>query len=220
MQHSVSSLFSAADHERITAAVRQAEKQTSGEIVPYVVGRSDSYEEAEWRCGALLGAAALAAFSIVYSYTGIWLPLSVAELVIVALLAGGLGVILPKMVPALKRLFAGDLLMERRVAQRAAEAFVSEEVFKTRDRTGILIFLSILEHKVLVLGDSGINAKVKAEEWTDVVRRIVTGIRSGKPADGLIDGITQCGMLLQKRGVAIRQDDTDELSDTLRTNDK
>jgi putative membrane protein len=219
MQQTVSSLFSAADREHIAAAVREAESKTSGEIVPYVVGQSDSYEEAEWRCGALLGAATLAAFSIVYTYTSVWLPLNVAELVIAGLLMGGLGVILPKFVPPLKRVFAGNSLMERRVAQRAAEAFVGEEVFKTRDRTGILIFLSILEHKVLVLGDSGINVKVKPDEWHDVVRRIVAGIRSGKPAEGLIDGINQCGTLLQKHGVAIRQDDADELPDSLRTND-
>ncbi len=220
MQQSVSSLFSPADRERIAAAVRKAESRTSGEIVPYVVGRSDSYEEAEWRCGALLGAATLAAFSIIYSYTSIWLPLSVAELVIAALLAGVVGVLLPKMIPPVKRLFAGEALMHTRVAQRAAEAFISEEVFKTRDRTGILIFLSMLEHKVLVLGDSGINAKVKPEDWNDIVNRIVLGIRSGKTAEGLLDGIEQCGILLQKHGVAIRPDDTDELPDSLRTNDK
>ena len=220
MPQPVSSLFSSADRDRIAAAVRQAESKTSGEIVPYVVGRSDSYEEADWRCGALLATATLAAFSIIYSYTSIWLPLTVAELVIAALLAGGLGVLLPRMIPALKRLFAGNALIERRVAQRAAEAFVSEEVFKTRDRTGILIFLSILEHKVLVLGDSGIHAKVKPEDWHDIVSRVVSGIRSGKPAEGLIDGIVQCGVLLQRHGVAIRPDDTDELSDSLRTDDK
>jgi putative membrane protein len=220
MQLPVSSLFSAADRENIAAAVREAERKTSGEIVPYVVGQSDAYEEAEWKCGSLLGAAALATFSIIFSYTSIWLPLSVAELVIAALLAGALGVLLPKLFPALKRMFAGEALMHRRVAQRAAEAFVSEEVFKTHERTGILIFLSILEHKVLVLGDSGINAKVKPEEWQEIVKRIVAGIRAGKPAEGLIDGITQCGTLLQKHGVAIRQDDTDELPDTLRTSDK
>src|SRR5512140_1268393 len=148
MPQPVSLLFTDADRERIAAAVRQAESKTSGEIVPYVVGQSDAYEEAEWRCGGLLGASTLAAFSIVYSYTSIWLPLSVAELIIAALLAGALGVILPKMIPSLKRLVAGNALMERRVGQRAAEAFVSEEVFKTRDRTGILVFLSILERKV------------------------------------------------------------------------
>jgi putative membrane protein len=219
MRQSVSSLFSAADRERIAAAVHQAESKTSGEIVPYVVGRSDAYEEADWRCGALLGTATLAAFSIAYSYTSIWLPLSVAELVLAALLAGAFGVILPKFVPPLKRLFTGNHLMEQRVAQRAAEAFLSEEVFRTRERTGILVFLSILEHKVLVLGDSGINAKVKPEEWHDIVTRIVSGIGSGKPAEGLIDGILQCGVLLEQRGVAIRPEDTDELSDSLRTND-
>jgi len=220
MDQPTSSVFSAADRERIAAAVRQAESRTSGEIVPYVVGRSDAYEEAEWRCGALLGATTLAAFSTIYSYTSIWLPLSVAELVIVSLLAGGLGVILPKVIPPMKRLIAGERQMQRRVEQRAAEAFISEEVFKTRERTGILIFVSILEHKVLVLGDSGINAKVKPEEWNDVVSRVVSGIRSGRPAEGLIDGIAQCGELLQKRGVDIRRDDTDELSDSLRMDDK
>lgn len=220
MQQSVSSLFSTADRERIAAAVRQAESRTSGEIVPFAVGRSDSYEEADWRCSALLGTAALAAFSIIYSYTSIWLPLNVAELVIIALIAGVVGVFLPRAIPSLKRLFAGNELMDRRVAQRATEAFVSEEVFKTRDRTGILIFLSMLEHKVLVLGDSGINAKVKPEDWNDIVNRIVSGIRSGKTVEGLLDGIERCGMLLQRHGVAIRQDDTDELPDSLRTDDK
>ncbi len=220
MQEPVSTLFSDSDRERVSVAVRQAESKTSGEIVPYMVGRSDNYEEAEWRCGALLGAVTLAAFSIIYSYTSIWLPLSVAELVIAVLLAGGLGVVLPKILAPLKRVFAGHLLMQRRVAQRAAEAFVSEEVFETRERTGILIFLSILERKVLVLGDSGINAKVKPGDWDDIVKRIVSGMRSGKPVEGLIDGIAQCGALLQKHGVALRPDDTDELSDSLRTDEK
>jgi putative membrane protein len=219
MEHSVSSLFSTADRERIAAAVQQAERRTSGEIVPYVVGQSDLYEEAEWRCGALVGAVTLAAFSTIYTYTSIWLPLSVAELVIVTLIAGALGVIVTKFVPPLKRFFAGRHLLERRVAQRAAEAFVSEEVFMTRERTGILIFLSLLERKVLVLGDSGIHAKVKQEEWHDIVKRIVEGIRSGKLTEGLIHGIQQCGVLLEKHGVAIRPDDTDELSDALRTKD-
>jgi putative membrane protein len=109
--------------------------------------------------------------------------------------------------------------MERRVHQRATEAFLSEEVFNTRDRTGILIFLSLLERKVLVLGDSGINARVQQSDWHDIVQRVVSGIRSGKPAEGLTDAIHQCGLLLQKHGIAIRPDDKDELSDSLRTSD-
>jgi putative membrane protein len=69
---------------------------------------------------------------------------------------------------------------------------------------------------VLVVGDSGINAKVKQAEWEDVVQRVVGAIRAGKPAEGLIAAIQQCGVLLQKREVERRADDRDELADSLR----
>jgi putative membrane protein len=106
------------------------------------------------------------------------------------------------------------------VALRAADAFISEEVFKTRDRTGILIFLSLEEHKVLVVGDRGIDAKVDRSEWEDVVARIVRGINIGHPADGLVDAIAQCGVLLEKHGFQRRQDDTNELPNRLRVGKK
>ena len=105
------------------------------------------------------------------------------------------------------------------MAQRAAEAFVSEEVFNTRDRSGILIFLSLLEHRVMVVGDTGINARVKAQEWHAIVKTIVDGIVAGRPAEGLIEGIRQRGALLALKGVARRSDDRDELPDSLRMSD-
>jgi putative membrane protein len=115
--------------------------------------------------------------------------------------------------------FAGQSVIARRVEQRAAEAFIREEIFRTRDRTGVLIFLSLQERKVLVVGDTGINAKVTKEDWHDVVRRVVEGIRHGNPAEGLIDSIRQCGVLLERRGVPRRPDDRDELADSLRIGD-
>ena len=96
------------------------------------------------------------------------------------------------------------------------KAFVDEEVFSTRDRTGILIFISLLEHRIEVLGDTGINNKVSSDEWIDVVGRIRDGIRSGKTAEGMIEAIDMCGRLLERSGVEIREDDTDELPNTLR----
>ncbi len=106
--------------------------------------------------------------------------------------------------------------MERRVQQRAAEAFITEEVFDTKDRTGVLIFLSLLEHCVLVVGDSGINAKVEQAEWADVVQTVVSSVRKGKAADGLVSAIQKCGDLLRREGLKRRGDDQDELPDYLR----
>jgi putative membrane protein len=220
MSLSVSRWFAQPDLDRIAAAVEDAERKTSGEIVPYVVDHSDHYEEAEWRCGALLAVFVFAVIIVFHRFTDVWLPLDIAETTLATLVAGVAGMLAVKFIPPVKRFFAGRALMDRCIAQRAAEAFVAEEVFDTRERTGILIFVSILEHRVLVVGDSGINAKVKQNEWHDVVRRILEGIRAGKPAEGFIEGIRQCGVLLERRGVERRSNDRDELPDALRMSDR
>jgi len=213
-------LFSAGDLELITAAVRQAERKTSGEIVPYFVERSDAYEEAVWRGGALLGSLAAFVLASIHLFSEQWHGLGLVEVVLLVGGASGLGMALVYWIPALKRLLAGDTLLEQRVAQRAAQAFIAEEVFQTRDRTGILLFLSHLEHKVLVVGDSGINSKVDQSEWENVVSTMVKGVNEGRPAEGLIEAIDICGMLLQKHGVKRRKKDVNELSNRLRVASK
>ena len=116
----------------------------------------------------------------------------------------------------LMRLFAGRHLMDRRVEQRAAEAFISEEVFATEKRTGILIFLSILERRVIVIGDAGIHAKVRQDDWHGIVRLIVDAIRARRPSDGLVEGIRRSGALLAAHGVTRSPGDRDQLPDNLR----
>ncbi|MEP0821614.1 MAG: hypothetical protein HRF44_02065 [Ignavibacterium sp.] len=208
--------FSSEDLERISRAVKEAEKRTSGEIVPYFVERSDGYDVAAWRGGALFASIAIVAIALLHLFTETWHGLGPLEIGIITLGALGLGVFITHQVAPLKRLLAGNDLLELRVAQRAAQAFISEEVFKTRDRTGILLFLSLLEHKVLVVGDSGISARVEQSEWEDVVETITRGIRTGKPADGLIEAIQKCGVLLQRKGVRRRRADRNELENRLR----
>lgn len=219
MPRLASTPFAQADLDRITAAINEAESKTSGEIVPYVVDKSDAYEDAIWRAALLFALVTLSGFVIARQFTEAWLP----DLKVIALavtLAAGLGLLLVNYVPALKRLFAGNNMLDLRVYQRAAEAFIEEEVFGTRDRTGVLIFLSLLERRVIVIGDTGINTKVEPSEWNEVVQRVVAGMRSGMTADGLIDAIKQCGLLLQQHGVERRTDDRDELSDRLRVGDQ
>lgn len=216
MPSSFDKYFSAEDLKRIEEAVKTAEQETSGEIVPYVVHMSDTYDEAMWRAGAALGACALTVFVLFHNFSASWQPFEMMHLAFVTLGAGAIGALLARFSEPVRRLFAGRDVMDKRARQRAAEAFITEEVFDTRDRTGILIFLSLLEHEVVILGDSGINAKVKQEEWDGIVKTIVDGIRSEKTAEGLIDAIRQCGELLKREGVARKQDDSDELPNALR----
>jgi putative membrane protein len=209
-------LFSQSDLDRIAETVRAAESKTSGEIVPYFVNQSDDYGIARWRGGAAVAAVALIAALTVQMMSTTWVPLGILELSGTVVGAYLLGILLIRVFPSFRRLMAGHTLMGHRVSQRASLAFLSEEVFKTRERTGILIFLSFFERRVIVLGDSGINAKVAQSEWDGIVQTIVKSTKQGKPADGLVDAIRQCGELLQQHGVERRRDDTDELSDSLR----
>jgi len=219
MRHTMKEMFPESSQKRIQEAVKEAESRTSGEIVPFVVNRSDEYAEAEWRCGAFFAILALLVLSILRTVIWLWIPIDFTVTVLSILLSGLLGYLITRMSPWAKRLFAGTRLMERRVAQRAAGAFISEEVFNTRHRTGILIFLSLFERRVMVLGDTGINKKVQHEDWESITQRIAGGIISGNPVEGLSEGIRMSGELLHKHHVDRGNDDTDELPDSLRMSD-
>ncbi len=206
------------DLDRIRAAVAEAERRTSGEIVPYLVERSGGYEVAVWR-GASMAAlgAMLAAVLVLQVYDGWGLGWLYASwgLALVASLAGVAGALLATAAPV-KRVLAGEARLARRVHRRASIAFLEEEVFSTRDRTGILLFVSLFEHRIEVLGDTGINEQVSADEWIEVVDTVRRGIKQGRLADGLVEAIGRCGKLLEEKGVAIKPDDTDELPDSIR----
>ena len=207
------------DRLRIKETIRAAEAQTSGEIVPLLVPKSDHYEVAVWKGGGIAAVLALAfAFVIFYTYDGWgfgWLHTGWGT-AFLALVSGTAGALLGAFVPPVKRFLIGGEAMTRAVHRRAMKAFVEEEVFGTRDRTGILLFISLFEHRIDVLGDSGINEKVSVDEWADIVQTIQAGIKKGRLVDGLVEAIEKCGHLLERSGVEIRADDTDELSNELR----
>jgi putative membrane protein len=209
-------LFPPEDQKRIKLAVEETETVVSGEIVPFVVDRSDEYEEAEWRAGAAASALVLCTLTLLHELFQGWVPSVAVGMVLPSVVAFIAGMATARFVPAVRRWFAGRRTMRRRVETRAAAAFLREEVFNTRERTGILLFISLLEHEVLVLADSGINARVKGGAWNGIVGTITDGIRRGRPADGIVEAIRQCRALLLDAGFRARADDRDELSDDLR----
>lgn len=204
--------FTTEELARIEAAVAAAELGTSGEIVPVFVETSGPYAEAPWRAGILFGV-----LGVVAAYLLPEAPL-VGDLRLLLGFAAAFaaGFAAASLSPFFHRLFAGAAAMEAHVAIHAEAAFTREQVFATRDRTGILIFISLLERKVRVLADAGIHGKVADGTWDGVVAKVVAGMKSGQPGDGLVDAVSLCGDLLRQHGFVARPDDTNELPDTLR----
>ncbi len=215
-------LFTKAELDQIKNAVSGAEERTSGEIVPFIVQRSDRYDVTVWRGASILAIFVIMIVGATYRFYDGWgfgwlySGLGIASLVFVA---GTVGALLGAFVGPIKRVLAGPNHLARTVHHRAMRAFVEEEVFNTRDRTGIVLFISLLEHRIEVLGDEGINRRVSADDWTEVVVKIRDGIKQRQIAKGLIDAIEVCGELLERRGVEIQPDDSDELSNEVRFSD-
>jgi putative membrane protein len=210
----VAGLFAQQDLTAIEAAVRQAEGATSGEIVPCAVARSADYPGTAWRgtaLGALAGVLLADLVHLLGGFWGVdWLWISVP-----ALCGGAAGFAAVALVPDLRRLMTSPEEMDEQVRRRALQAFVEHEVFATSGRTGVLLFLSVFERRVVVLGDSGVNAKVRQEEWDGIAAAVAAGIRAGKAGVALVEAIGRCGDLLQRRGVERRADDVNELPDGL-----
>jgi putative membrane protein len=213
----IDKFFSKQDRAAISEATAEAERQTSGELVVYVVERCDPYGE-EASKGALVGGAigALVGALAAWFYGGwgapdeLWILIGAQ----VGLLLGWLA----SRIEGVARALIGGEAMESRADGRAAEAFVEERVFATEARTGVLIFLALFEHRVIVMADEGISAAVPESAWDDIAGSVASGIRAGSPTSALIDAVKRCADILSAHGVPANQ--TNELSNKPRFRDE
>ncbi|MEL7060941.1 MAG: hypothetical protein AAGN46_13040 [Acidobacteriota bacterium] len=202
--------FDAADRDALADATRRAELLTSGEIVTVIVERCSHETTTRWRLAALGGCLAAVLAAVAFALgdwwpTVIWAGLPPLIGVAAGWLIGGIA--------GVERLATPPETLERRARERAERAFLEAEVFATRDRTGILIFLALAEHQVVVLGDRAIDAAVEPGTWQELVDGIVAGVRRGEATAALVAAIDRCGEILRDAGVERRDDDVDELSD-------
>lgn len=217
MRSRIDKFFSKRDREAISEATAEAERQTSGELVVYVVERCDPYGEEGWK-GALLGGAigALVGALAAWFYGGWGAPDELWILVgaQIGLIAGWLA----SRFEGVSRALIGEEVIDSRADGRAAEAFVEERVFATDARTGVLIFLALFEHRVIVMADEGISAAVPESAWDDIASSVALGIRDGSPTSALIDAVKRCADILSAHGVPANQ--TNELSNEPRFRDE
>jgi len=208
--------FSEADLERIKAAVRKAEDGCSGEIVPVIVPISGHYTIANYAASL---AVATATFFLLVVFNRVMPSLAIQDTLILFLLViamGIVGAIVPNFSDGIKRLLITQGHMEHATRQQATSAFLEQEVFNTRHRTGILIFVSFFEHEVIIMVDRGIGKVVEQKAWDSIVRDLTDGIRKGRVVDGLEMAIWRCGEILKERGFTEIKNTGNELHDDLR----
>lgn len=227
--------FSEAENEAITRAIEEAESKTSGEIAVMVVERSDSYGEASaLGATALAGTAALClelALSVALHCSNIWsgsegrllglLESSVRYASLWTFIPLAFVLYFPSRMlfsrfPVLSTFFMRRRRIHEAVRERALRAFYEKDLHRTRDQTGILIFISLLERLVWIIGDRGINEKIAQSFWSERAAELTAGIRAQSHGEAACAVIARCGEELA-RHFPRRPDDVNELTDRVIT---
>jgi putative membrane protein len=178
-------IISTQERERISNAIRTAEARTSGEIV-CVLARTSSDTTALPILVAAMAALVLPWLLVAFTQMTVHRILSLQIVLFLALLVI---LCLPRV-----RIALVPRKARRAVAHRVAmEQFVTCGITQKRDRTGILIFVSLAERYARIIADDGIAARVPQSEWQGAIDALVAHIHNGRIADGFITAIDLCG---------------------------
>jgi putative membrane protein len=208
----------------IARAIGEAEKKTTAEIVPVVATRSGRYDRAEDVVGVVVGLIAVAAVWLLFQKVeavgeewGTAHRCSVSLIAILGTFTIGfiVGTFAATAVPALAYPLIGRREKEEEVERSARRAFVEFQVRRTVGGTGILIYVSLFERMVWVLGDTAIGQKLSQSHWDEVRDLIVDGLRRRRPAEGLQSAIARCGELLAEH-FPLAPGDVNEIANELR----
>lgn len=196
------------DHARISAAVAEAELKSSGEIVTILADHSDGYTDVAlaWSiAAALLALCALTVAPQFYmdlyekmlgGWGHEWTPRLFFGLAaaVAALKFGGM-MLLQRWRP-LKFWLVLPPIKTARVHDRAVRAFRIGAERRTQGRTGVLIYLSMREHRAEIVADEAIASKVDAAVWGEAMAAMLSEVRKGRIADGVIAAVIQVGAIL------------------------
>ncbi len=203
---------SAEEHARITAAIRKAEEQTSGEIYCVVARTSDPYFFPA--ALALVMAMLVVGLGVAFALEGLWLSMRLPLFAAAQLSA---------LVAALAVLWAFPGLRIRLVPRRwqyqhahdnARKQFLARNVHVTANRTGVLIFVSLAEHYAEIIADAGISGRVDQHVWDDIVADLVDHARRDQLSLGFVAAIDRVGSLLAQE-FPVTGADANELDDHL-----
>lgn len=206
----------------IRETVRRAEAQTSGEIATAVVPESSDYGTYELIFSIVGGFVyfftamyfsdrleqSLRSLSWVYSPRHLLLFYGVSTLLVIILLY------LLANSRLVDRLIVPRRIMIRRVQERARRHFTEAGVFNTRDRTGILLFISELEQRVELIADRGIAARIDQGQWEEIISELIRGIKTGEAVPAICRAVEKCGELLAQY-FPRKPDDSDELDNDI-----
>jgi putative membrane protein len=196
------------DRDNVEKLVKEIELKTAAEIVPCLVDWSDNYPAARYRT-ALIGALIFYAITLFFNYTMHFeLPM-----VLSLGLGYGLGFLISPLA-AIRRCMISDAELDEESQQKALEVFFKQGIHATTDRLGVLIYIAWQEHRIHIIADDGLKAKINKEQWERIIAMFVLELKKGKVEAAMHGLLNSCGDLLAAN-FPRKSDDNNQLKDHL-----
>lgn len=176
------------DRAAIAAAIREAEAHSSGQIVCVLAHSSSDYAHVP-----ILWASVLALITPwpLIDFT----PWSVQRIFLIQIAVFIVAALVFSWMP-LRLLLVPRAVRRARAHRAALEQFVVRRVAHTKQRTGVLIFVSLAERYARIIADDGIAEKVQGAEWQAAINALTGHMREGRIARGFVAAIERCGAVL------------------------
>ncbi|WP_256837503.1 TPM domain-containing protein, partial [Sphingopyxis sp. KK2] len=216
----------AADHDIVTAAVAAAEAHTSGEIVTVIAAQSNDYDDVALVWASVIAFIAMSVIALFPDFyrglydrlTGGWgYDLTANEWLGTVIAIGVLkwiGMWLILLWRPLRLWLTPRAILAGRVRARAVDLFKVGTEAKTLGRTGILLYVSLKEHRADIVADEAIAAKVSPDVWGDAMAALIDHVRAGRPGEGMAEAVRQMGIVLAEH-FPKGDDNANELPDRL-----
>ena len=213
-------------HAIVTDAVAKAELETSGEIVTVLADRSDSYNDVALLWSAAIAFSAMSLFALlprpfldlwdtlIGGWSHEWTTGEIASMTIALGLIAFLAMWAVQSIDAVRFALIPAPLKTTRAHDRAVQHFKVGAESRTHGRTGILIYLSMAEHRAEIVADRPIAEKVDAQVWGEAMGDMLAEIREGRVAEGMAAGVRDVGFVLAQH-FPRADDDVNELPDRL-----
>ena len=176
------------DRAAIAAAIRTAEQKTSGQIVCVLMRSASEYFYVPVLWAALFGLVSPWPLIVLTEW-------SVQRIFLVQILVFAVALLILSW-PPLRVALVPRAVRRARAHRAAVEQFFARGLTRTRERTGVLIFVSLAERYARIIADEGIAAKVSNRDWQLAVDALTAHMRDGRIAQALVAAIQQCGAVL------------------------
>lgn len=195
-------MISTEDQARLAHAIRDVEDDTSGEVVLVLAEQAGHYRAIPLLWGFLA--------ALITPWPLIWLTSISTSRIFLIQLAVALALSLALSWPKLRYALVPRAIKRAQGHEAASREFLRRGITRTREKTGVLIYLALAEHHAEILADTGIADRIDAETWADIVADLTAAIGSGRMTEGLIEAIRRTGVILAEHAPP-RLDDVDEL---------